>query len=145
MSLRDVLASAIQSAISPLVSDLGCRVAIYRATVTSTADATPVRTYALDASWSSVDVLFAPGQRQTGTDESDSIAKPFGVRSTAKGTITIIRPVAGFPSVAAFDGFKVLDGPYAGYTWLAEADGVADLIGALMEIRVIAAPAGAIT
>lgn len=145
MTLRDRLANALQSALTPIVKELGCRCTIYRATVSSTADGAPQRTYAADAQWTSIDVVFVPGTDDGGANASTSIAKGFGVRSSAKSTITIIRRTAGLPSIVAFDGFKILDGPYAGYTWLAEADGVADPIGASMAINVIAAPAGVIT
>jgi hypothetical protein len=144
VTLRDSLTNALQGALSPLIADLGCRIAIYRPTVVKGSDKGVSRTYAFDPAWTSLDVVFAPGTGESGAGASESVAKPFGVRSSAKATITILRTASGHPSVAAFDGIKILDGPYAGYTWLAEADGVVDLIGLSQSVAVIAAPSGAI-
>lgn len=145
MTLRDELAIAIQAAVGPLVAELGSLCTVYRATQVEADDASTSRTYAADVTWTNVPVVFNPGKGDASSDATQSVAKGFGVRSSAKSTITFIKSATGLPSIAAFDGFKMLDGPYAGYTWLAEADGVADLIGASLTVNVIAAPPGAIT
>jgi hypothetical protein len=145
MTLRDSLALALQTALTPIVKDLGCRCTVYRPTASTGLDASTTRAYAADGAWSNVSVIFVPVTNDAGANATVAIAKPFGVRSSAKSTITFLRTAAGLPTIVTHDGFKILDGPYAGFTWLAEADGVIDPVGATMAVTVIAAPAGNIS
>lgn len=142
-ALLDALNAALAPVIRSLSLDLGCTVAIYRPTVSAAADGSPVRTYvAPDPAWAVARAFFATGTANGGTD---AIAKPFGVRTTASGKLTFPTNASGtLPTLSPFDAFKILDGPFSGFTWVAEADDVPDPIGATCDVRVVAAPAGAI-
>jgi hypothetical protein len=144
MSIIDDIAAALGPVVRELGVNFGCTVAIYRPVVADTADGTPTRTYpTVDPAWSEATAFFEPGS--TSGDGSEAVAKPFGVRTTAFGVITFTQNASGaIPVISPFDGFKILTGPFAGYTWLAEADHVPDGIAASGVVRVTAAPAGVI-
>lgn len=144
-SLLAALAAALGPVVSQLGDQLGVTVAIYRPVVTTAADGTPTRTYvAPDPAWTAAVAFFSPGSTSNG-QPTEAVAKPFGVRTTAFGTLLFVQDATGaLPLVSPFDGFKILDGPYAGYTWLAEADHVPDELGVTGAVRVIAAPPGTI-
>ncbi len=143
-SLLETLNAALAPVVRALSADLGCTVAIYRPVVATSADGSPSRVYAApDPVWSNTGAFFAPGRGSGGG--TDTIAKPFGVRTTAFGTLTFTVNADGvLPLVSPFDGFKILDGPFAGFTWLAEADDVPDPIGATCGVQIVSAPPGTI-
>lgn len=145
MSILDDLAAALGPVVRTLAGDFGCTVAIYRPVTVDGADGTPTRTYpTVDPAWAVAAAFFEPGSTSNG-DATEALSKPFGVRTTAYGTLTFVQNAAEqLPTISPFDGFKVLSGPYAGYTWLAEADHVPDGINATGTVRVIAAPPGLI-
>jgi hypothetical protein len=146
VSLLDSLAAALGPVVRQLAADLGCEVAIYRAVMGGAADGTPTRTYpAVDAAWPAARAFFEPGSEGASTP-TEAIAKPFGVRTTAFGTLTFVADDLGaLPIVSPFDGFRILTGPFAGYTWLAQADHVPDPLGTTGAVRVVSAPSGVIT
>lgn len=144
MSILSDLSAALGPIIGGLGADLGISVAIYRATLSSDADGTPKRVYAIDPSWSATNAFFELGSASGGND-TEALQRPHGVRTTAHATLTFVQNASGvLPTVAPFDGFKILSGAFTGYTWLAEADHAMDPIGATGTVRVIAAPAGVI-
>lgn len=143
MTLRDSLAIALQAALTPVVAELGALCTVYRATVTRAADGSVKRSYLPDVDWSSIPAVFSLGTSEDGTGGSESVAKPFGVRSSGKASLTFLRRDIGLPQLTAFDGFIIHDGPYAGFSWMAESDGVMDPVGASVTVRLIAAPARA--
>lgn len=147
MGLLDDLSGVLGPLVRSLAVDtgLGCTVAIYRPVTTDAADGTTQRTYpTVDPDWAEAAAFFEPGSTSNG-DATEAIAKPFGVRTTAYGTLTFTQSAAGqLPVISPFDGFKILSGPYTGYTWLAEADHVPDGVNATGVVRVIAAPSGVI-
>lgn len=144
MSLANSLAATLGALLTGLAPDLGCTVAIYRPVVTSGADGSPARTYVLDPAWASVPAFFATGSTSQ-SQSTDTVSRPHGVRTTASGTFTFPQDSDGvLPTISPFDGFKILSGPFAGYTWISEADHVPDAIGATAKVRVVSAPAGVI-
>ncbi len=144
-SLLTALAAALGPVVSQLGDQLGITVAIYRPVQATAADGSPTRTYPQpDPAWDGAVAFFSPGSTSNG-QPTEAMAKPFGVRTTAYGTLLFVQDAAGqLPTISPFDGFKILSGPYAGYTWLAEADHVPDELGATGTVRVIAAPPGTI-
>ncbi len=141
MSIATDIANALGAPLLFLAKELGCQVARYTPTTTRTADKQSTRTYSADLAAAALPAFFEPGRTPT-----EALQKPFGVRTTSHGTLLFVKQDAiPLPIISPFDGFKITTGPYAGYTWIAEAEGVPDDVGATMSVVVIAAPAGAIT
>lgn len=143
-TLADALAAALGPVVSQLAGQLGVTLAIYRPVLATLADGSPTRTYpTADPAWAGAVGFLAMGS--TSGPGSDALTKPFGVRTTAFATLTLAPNAAGqLPTLSPFDGVKILSGPYAGYTWLVEADQVPDAIGATAAVRLVSAPAGVI-
>ncbi|GAB1340885.1 hypothetical protein [Gemmatimonas sp.] len=143
-TLADALAAALGPVVTALADQLGVTLAIYRPVVASLADGTPTRTYPVaDPAWANAAGFLAMGSASG--PGSDALTKPFGVRTTAFATLTLTRNAAGeLPTLSPFDGVVILSGPYAGYTWLVEADHVPDAIGVTAGVRLVSAPAGTI-
>lgn len=145
------LLDAIGRALTPVLTDVaggfGVQVALYRPTATVSTGGASRRTYgAADPLWAAAPAFFKPGTDDNASGAAEAIAKPFGVRTVDRGSITFIATADGvLPSVAFGDGLKILNGPYAGFTWIAEAPSVPDVMGATTTVQVTSAPAGAIT
>lgn len=144
MTIATDLAASLAAPLLYLAAQLGCTVARYTATVTRTADKQSTRTYTADLAAAALPAFFEAG-RENQRSDNGTLLKPFGARTTAHGSLTFVKqPGVALPLISAFDGFKITSGPYTGYTWLAQAEGVPDDVGATMVVQVISAPDGAI-
>jgi hypothetical protein len=139
MGLFDTLRGALTPTLRTLTADVGVQVAIYRATASESAGAETTRTYAVDATWANVGAFFnAPLPEGV-------ILNPFGARTSTSALLKFVRTAGGaLPLVNAFDGFKILSGPYTGYTFLAAGEGVPDAVGMVESVSLVSAPAGVI-
>lgn len=139
MGLFDTLRASLAPTLRQFTGEVGVQVAIYRATEGDASDAQTTRTYAIDATWSSVGAFFQPEL------PAGAVLSPYGARTTANATLRFIRTASNtLPSVSVFDGFKVLTGVYAGYTFLAAADGAPDTMGLAELVPLTSAPVGVI-
>jgi hypothetical protein len=146
----DNLLSQIGRALAPTLSEValgfGVQVALYRPTSSVSNGGVWRRTYgAPDPAWSEAKAFFTPGTDDQASGAAEATLKPFGVRTSDRGSITFIADATGaLPDVAFGDGLKILTGPYTGFTWVAEAPSVPDLMGATTRVQVVSAPDGAI-
>ena len=145
MSLISGLVASLGPTIAGLAGSLGVTVNVYRAVATKDATGRVVHSYpTVDASLGSVS-CFLLGKSFAERVEAESVHRPSGVLQTAASSLMIPPTAAGtIPVINAFDGIKVMDGAYAGWTFIADSDGVPDLVGLFTTVKLANAPAGKI-
>lgn len=143
MGLLDTLMSGLAPTIAGLTEQFGVTLTVYRCTTTLNAKGEPVRTYAADPALSAVAGFFAPGTSEVSTPNNTAM-RPFGGVSELRARISLPRINGALPVLDQFDGVKVLSGPYAGYTFLCDADSAPDAVGAFTVTVLASAPAGVI-
>lgn len=137
MSLLTDLGASLASTVRGLTSDFGVRVTVYRPTRTTQASGQVTRSYsAPDATLTNVPGFFA-------IVESDGMPRAQGVIPVVRGTLALaVLPSGAIPVLDPFDGVKILDGPFAGYTFLCDAESVPDGAGLYANVALTSAPAG---
>lgn len=145
MSLMDDLAAALAPTVRGLTDQWGARVTVYRPTRTTNASGDPLRTYsAADPQLTNVPAFLAPG-RSDGEHGAPVTVRPYGAVSDGRARLRLPALASGvLPVLDAFDGVKVLTGPYAGYTFLCDTDSAPDPAGLFTLVAVTSAPAGVI-
>lgn len=140
--------AGLGAALGPILGDVaggfGTEVTVYRPTQSSTTGGATKRTYSTpDPAWTGARAFFRPGDDDNARNASEVIAKPFGLRSVDRGLLVFVQDASGqLPVIAVGDGLKTLAGPFAGFTWIAEAPGVPDVMGVTLSVSVTSAPAG---
>lgn len=144
MSLLSDLAASLAPTVATLAGGFGATVRVYRPTVTTNAEGRDVRTYVLNDTTIGDHACFLLGASYAEQVAAASVARPNGVVQAAAASINMPRlPGTGvLPVINAFDGIKIMDGAYAGWTFLADADGVPDLVGLFTQVKLVSAPAG---
>lgn len=143
MGLLDTLMSGLAPTIAGLTEQFGVTLTVYRSTAALNAKGEPIRTYAADAALTAVSGFFAPGTSEVSTPNATNL-RPFGGVSELRARISLPRINGVLPVLDQFDGVKVLSGPYAGYTFLCDADSAPDAVGAFTVTVLASAPAGVI-
>lgn len=143
MGLLDQLMAGLAPTIAGLTEQFGCTATIYRCTRTTNADGEPVRTYAADPTLTGVSGFFAPGTSEVSTPNNTAL-RPFGGVSELRARLSLPRLNGALPVLDQFDGVRILRGPYAGYTFLCDADSAPDAVGAFTITVLESAPAGVI-
>lgn len=140
------IGQALAPTLTVLAGQVGVTVAIYRPTSAQSNSGVWRRTYgAPDTAWAEAAAFFGPGNDDNAQGATDATLKPFGVRTSDRGSFTFVPNASGvLPLIAFGDGFKILSGPFMGFTWVAEAPSVPDLLGTTCTVAVVSAPAGAI-
>lgn len=148
MTLLSDLATILQPVALDLAQEFGSgRVTVYRAVSTESSTGRPVYTYPTpDATLSNVACFLVANT----SDAAAQVGAPQAVRPTGSTDDQAMRlyipPHNGvLPVLNAYDGIKVLSGPYAGYTYVCVTDSAPDTAGIMTGVTVLSAPPGAIT
>ncbi len=145
MNLLSTIVAALAPTVATLTQQFGITVTVYRPTDVDAPSGERTRSYtAPDATLTAVPAFFTPA-RGDATDAGESAVRPYGITPVLSGSLRF-PPLANgvLPALNALDGLKVLDGPYAGYTFLADSESAPDAAGVFTIVRVMSAPAGVI-